>query len=253
MVQAATEAGYEAVKALEPQTLFLWVGKIFFGMLYRELFLPLDRGAVSSDPIVSADNMKMFQMHHYFLQSSRVPMAFECFDAEVPWTIYVFQVQPLKTHRANWDFRDDINYRTAFVRMGTLGILAAFDAGAISMDAGDSFLRYAKHPLHPLQFEELGAAFFYKASLFDRTPKLIVTETEGLHKIMIMPIAGLSTKPVFRDWDFHTFAQVLSIFTDTPLEQIHPVPGKIMTWLRQQENDEFMHLSVDKIPYRGSS
>ena len=253
-VRIAVDQGYTAVAELDSRTLFLWLGKIFFGMLYRELFLSINRSSSDSGPIVSPDDMTIFQMHHYFLQSCRVPMTFECFDAEHPWTIYVFHMQELRDHRVNWDFRDDINYRTVFVRVGNVGMLAAFvDGGAISVDAGNSFSRYSEYQLHPLQFEELGAAFFYKASLFDRTPKFILSETDNLCKVVIMPIAGLSQKPVFKKWDPNVYTQVLSIFTGAPVEQIQPAPGKVMTWLRQQENDEFMRLDIGKVPYRGYS
>lgn len=252
-VQLAVEQGYAAVAKLDTHTLFLWLGKIFFGMLYRELFLPIDRSAPDSVAIVSPDDMAAFQMHHYFLQSCRVQMEFECFDAEYPWTIYIFQMQELAEQRANWDFHDDINCRTVFVRMGNIGMLAAFDAGAISVDAGNAFSRYSEYSLHPLQFEELGAAFFYKASLFDRTPKFVVTETDGLCKVMVMPVAGLSRKPVFKEWNPNSYAKVLSIFTGASIEQILPEPGKVMTWLRRQEDNEFMRIDIENVPYRGYS
>lgn len=250
-VRTALEEGHAGVTQLDPKTVFLWVGKMFFGMMYRELFLPLDRQAPGSLPIVSAEDMQTLQMHHYLLQSSRIPMEFECVDAEHPWTIYFFELQELEDHRRNWDFRDDVHRHTVFLRVGSVGILAAFDGGAISVDAGQSFSRYSEHRLHPLQFEELGAAFFYKASLFDRVPKFLVAEMPDRCQVMVMPIAGLSPKPVFKKGDPNVYAEVLSLFTGAPMEQIYPDQQRIMTWLRRQHDDAFMFMDIEQVPYRG--
>ena len=40
-VMAAVNQGPEAVEALDRKTLFLWLGKIFFGLLYKESLIPL--------------------------------------------------------------------------------------------------------------------------------------------------------------------------------------------------------------------
>lgn len=249
-VRTAIEDGFEAVTKLDSRTLFIWLGKMYFGMLYRELFLPSDRSNRHSAPIVSPEHMEAFQMHHYFLQSCRVPMEFMSADAAHPWTIYVFQIQELDNQKMGWDFRDDIHYDTLFIRLGGVGILAAFDCGAISVDAGTSFSRYSKFHLHPLQFEELGAAFFYKASLFNRTPKFVMAENENTFQVSVMPMSGLSGKPVFDEWNLDAYAQVLSFFTGVPVEQLHPAPDKIMTWLKKQDSDEFMFIDITKSPYR---
>jgi hypothetical protein len=249
-VRSAIENGYEAVAKLDSETLFIWLGKMFYGMLYRELFLTMDRSSTDSVQIVSQDDMETFQMHHYFIQCCRVPMEFVCSDGEFPWTIYVFQLQELDDRRAGWDFRDDINNRTLFVRLGSVGMLAAFDCGAISVDAGNTFSQFSKYLLHPLQFEELGARFFYMASRLNRSPKIIIGESDSKLKVMLMPMAGLSMEPVFNKWEPKNYVQFLSYFTQGPVEQIHPSDGSIMTWLRQQDSDEFMHLDIKKTPYR---
>lgn len=249
-VRLAVEEGFDAVVALDPQTLFIWLGKIFYGMLYRELFLLMDRRSPNLGSIMSSEHMERYQMHHYFLQSCRVPMELESADAAYPWTIYIFPIQETDDCKAGWDFRDDIVNDALFIRLGGIGMLAAFDAGAIAVDSGVSFSRYSEYKLHPLQFEELGAAFFYKASLLDRIPKYVVSERDKQCKVLVLPIAGLSSKPVFREWDMSSYAQMLSIFTGAPLPQLMPEPEKVVTWLRQA-NGEFLYLDVKDNLYRG--
>ena len=244
-VQSAIENGYTAVKSLDSKTLFIWLGKIFYGMLYRELFLPLNRSSPSSNNIISPEDMERFQMHHYFLQSCRVPMQFRSFDAVHPWTIYVFQLQDGENYATSWDFRDDIINETICIKLVNIGMLAAFDCGAIFVDAGDKFSKYSNYSLHPLQFYELGAAFFYKASLLNRVPKFIISEAPNQFIVTIMPMAGMSEKPVFDEWMISDYAQHLSAFTQCPVEELHPSPEKITTWLRKQNSDEFMHIDLN--------
>jgi hypothetical protein len=249
-VRQAVELGVEAVSDLDSRTLFVWLGKIFFGLLYRELFLRADLTRPDSAPIVTADQLSSYQMHHYFLQSCRVPMEFDSMDAERPWTIYVFNLQSFNRNPYDWDIKDDVNYATLSLRMGQLGFLAAFDGGAIALDSGESFSRFNEHPLHPVQFDELTAAFFYKASLFTRTPKFIVAESPGSYRVTLMPIAGLSTKPVFGEWQPENFAQVFSFFSGIPLEKIYPEQGRMLTLLRDADG-EFCHIDLREHPYRG--
>jgi len=52
-VNAAILKGYKGVANLDPVTLFLWLGKIFYGLLYKELFLVRDRKSGRSAPIVN--------------------------------------------------------------------------------------------------------------------------------------------------------------------------------------------------------
>lgn len=55
-IKAGFESGYEAMKTLEEEKLFLWMGKIVYGMLYYELQIE-KRTALEKD--------EDFQMHDY--------------------------------------------------------------------------------------------------------------------------------------------------------------------------------------------
>jgi hypothetical protein len=50
-VKTATLKGHRAVSELDPLTLFLWLGKIFYGLLYKELFLVKDKKSGRKTPI----------------------------------------------------------------------------------------------------------------------------------------------------------------------------------------------------------
>lgn len=75
MSQAAV-GGPRAVRALDPWYIFIWLGKMFYGILYRELFLLWDRARGNKGTITTKEILREYRMHHLFLQSVRVPMQF---------------------------------------------------------------------------------------------------------------------------------------------------------------------------------
>jgi hypothetical protein len=176
--------------------------------------------------------------------------------AAFPASVFAFKVQEPKTLEARFDFRDDVRFPALYMRLGSVGILAAFDAGAQAYEWGPLYRKYRHYRhyrLHPLQLEELGAAMFCKASLFDRVPKLIVSgDRRGGYQIMIMPLAGLSTKPVFHEWDGAVFAEFLSAFTGMPVGHLTPDGGRrVMTFMKGDCSNRFKAIDIRQHPYRG--
>jgi hypothetical protein len=170
-----------------------------------------------------------------------------------PASVFAFKVQEPKTLEARFDFRDDVRFPALFMRLGPVGILAAFDAGPQAYEWGPLYWKYRRYRLHPLQLEDLGAAMFCKASLFDRVPKLIVSgDRRHGYEIMIMPLAGLSTRPVFAAWDGAVFAEFLSAFTGMPVEHLTPDGGRqVMTFMKGNGSNRFKAMDIRQHPYRG--
>jgi len=85
-VQAACDEGRKAVLQLPPVTLFLWAGKIFYGLLYREHLLSWSRREADKGPIVPAELLERYRLHHQFLQAARIPFEF----SPLPASIFVY-------------------------------------------------------------------------------------------------------------------------------------------------------------------
>jgi len=228
-VEAATLKGYKAVAALGPMTLFLWLGKIFYGLLYKELFLVRDRKSGSKTKITDKNLLKTFSLHHLFLQAARLPFRFE---TGTPASIFVFKIKPPDDKKLHWDFRDSLHMKTLAVRIGEVGVLAALQDGGAQRDSKDVFWRrFQKYKLHPLQFTELSAAFFYSASLVNRVPKFMLFESPDYVQVVQNPLQGMSKKPIFDDWNQPDFAKLLSLMTGLPFDQVFTPPKSVMTWL----------------------
>src|SRR5690606_16913793 len=66
--------------------------------------------------------------------------------------------------------------------------------------------------LHPIQFEELCARFFYSAYLFNRLPTYTVMPIAERIYIELMPLVDMSMEPDFDHWQVKTYGQVLENF-----------------------------------------
>ena len=66
--------------------------------------------------------------------------------------------------------------------------------------------------LHPIQFEEFNARIFYSAYLFNRLPEYHILPAGDTTYIEDMPLRGMSSKPLFDDWQNKTYGQVLENF-----------------------------------------
>lgn len=245
-VQKAAAKGPAAIRRLSQRVLFLWLGKIFYGIVFKEGLLVADVRNPSAGPVVPRRELQRFRMHHYFLQAARVPMRFLGF---FPASIFIYRIQKYREAKLQFDFRDYPAGLGISMRMGSVGIVAAMqDGGAQRELHGDYLRQFQACALHPLQFAELIASFFYKTALFNRTPKYCIMESEKSLNVMQMPLQGLTSKPVFDDWDQETYARILAFHTRIPIDTIFEPPDRVMGWLTGPDGKP-QHLDIRSNPW----
>jgi hypothetical protein len=66
-VRTAVEGGYAEAAKLDPLLLYQWMGKIFYGILRKELTLLLDRRNKDGGTIIPPDLLEGFSTLHLFL------------------------------------------------------------------------------------------------------------------------------------------------------------------------------------------
>jgi hypothetical protein len=227
LVADAVFKGPDDVRSLGNRILFLWLGKIFYGILYKELFLSSNRRDNDAPPIMSPDIMKVYEDHLFFLQEAlgKIETVDFC-----PGSIFVFRTQKPKSNRLQWDFTDNIDTLFIALRMGDVGIIGVLNDGGILNLHGDLYNDLANHPLHPLQFRELCAAVSYQSSIRQRTPKFMTMEGNP-HKVFQLPLGGFSLKPFYEDWDLDKYAHFLSFYTRIPVEELRPHPNQVVSYL----------------------
>jgi len=234
-VQKAVRKGPTAVERLSKRTLFLWLSKILYGVLYKEGLLPVDRRRPSAGRLVPRPLLETLKMHHYFLQAARLMMRFHGF---FPASILIYRLQKHPDLRFQFNFRDLPPVMNVALQMGSVGILAALQDGGSQVEGFKTYLdRYRTFDLHPVQFLELIAKFFYKSTLLNRTPKYVITESTKAIEVFQLPLQGFSLKPVWDDWEQAAYAQHLSFHLRLPLEKVFQPPEQVATWLNGDDGE----------------
>ena len=235
----AVRKGPRAVRALDPYCVFIWLGKIFYGLLYRELFLPWDRTQKLKGNIAPKWLLKEYAMHHLFLQSVRVPMRFENF---FPASILILETEEPKGDPTRaWDFSDNPPTMSIGCRMGKVGIICALQDGGAQQQLHFPQLKKTLPPkLDPMQFREVMAKVRYMARLFNRIPKYFIMKgREGPYTVVQNPLQGYSSKPLFDPWEQAEYVKVLSAMTRIPVEHLFHPPDLVWTWLMGNQRRVF--------------
>jgi hypothetical protein len=238
----AFNMGVEAVRQIDPDILFYWLGKIYFGMMYKELFLSLKQKNPKKGNILTADYLKTFKAHYLFLQGIRGLHKFNGFS---PYSLYIVETQCHKQKEEQWDFLDSHNTMFISCRIGSVGLICVLQDGGASKHLEKHLEKYFEIPLHPIQFRELSAKILYKSMLFNRTPKFISFEVNGYIETTMSPLGGLSGLPIYNEWDNDIYGQILSQLTNMPLEFTNPIPGKARTWM-VDESGKTLIMDVNK-------
>jgi hypothetical protein len=226
----AFNGGFQAFQQLDSETIFLWIGKIYFGMMYRELFLSADRANAAAGTITSPEFLQSYYSHFLFIQGIRGRHRFKDF---FPASIFLFKTQTPSRIEEQWDYKDNNNILFISIRMADIGIIAALQDGQSTQQFENDLAKYTDIGLHPRQFDELTAQLFYKSSLFNRTPKYINVQSanDEVVETIQMSLQGLSSKPIFNEWMYSDYAKILSHMTGVSLDKIQPEDEKIVTWL----------------------
>jgi hypothetical protein len=246
-MQQAIDQGPEAVEALDRLDLFLWLGKIFYALLYKEHFLQTDRRQADLGAIVEREQLRRFDVHYIFLQAILGLVEFRHF---FPASIFVFETQRPDNQELQFDLADNFETLAVSMRLGRVGFLATLQDGGAQQMPANPWAEFRRMRLHPLQWRQLTAMYFYGSTLLNRVPKYIILENEGLITVVQMPLGGFGGGPILDDWDNDTFAPILAQYTGVPLDQVY-VPPQTMTWLNNPDGSQrFMDIADIPWPLR---
>ncbi|WP_118193616.1 hypothetical protein [Albibacterium indicum] len=206
--EEAFKGGYKDVSRLDSDFLFQWIAKWVYGIIFNEIQVGIRQQVMSGEPLnFSQTLMQKFRNLHTMLQSLIHDVEFE---NQPPYSILIFEVDnPENTY----NYRDEINTLVFSLRIKDLGIIAC-------LQDNEANLRYHQEALddvwskklHPIQFEELCARFFYSCYLFNRLPDYMVTSLDEKIFIEPMSLLGVNSRPVFDQWQSKTYGQVLENF-----------------------------------------
>lgn len=236
-VERAMHKGYAAVKELDQLSMFQWIAKIVYGVVFNEIQVGMRQAVLSGEQMnFSQALVQKFRNLHTMLQSLLLPMEFE---ERNPFTIEVFEVDnPAETFM----YRDEINTLVFSLRMKDFAIIATLqDNGSNGIYHDEVLAKISNKKLHPIQFEEICARYFYSAYLFNRLPEYTIMVTPTKVYIEPMPLNDWTLKPIFDNWVGKTYGQVLESFWKPwgyLLFEIIKDPDQPMTFITD-DNGEF--------------
>jgi hypothetical protein len=235
----AIENGPSAVRELSEIDIYLWIGKIYLSILFKEYLLTHDRSKPRGKSIIPRELLNQFDLQLVYLQAARVPIEFQ----GRPGSVFVFELQVHKNIRYQFNYWDSID-QIAICRIGNVGIMAIFGDGGVVKDLMEPvFSEYYTKTLHPAQFDELSARLIYSVMRMQRTAKSITIESND-KVVSITRMPGFSLKPWFGPWMVEDYAKVLGFILKLPLELVYRPPDEIFTLLRNKKGD-FLEMDVN--------
>lgn len=209
-IETAINQGLSHITQVEKIDLYQWTGKIFFGLLYRELSLALDRSNPELGAITTPKFLQEFRALHIFLQSIITNVEFQGF---FPGSLFIFEVDTIPEIE-EFDYSDNYSGMSFFIRMGNIGIIACLkDDEQILKMHSELYQKMKSKILHPIQFDEICAIIFYQSCLMVRNSKYMGVETSE-NQMSVIKLPGYSLAPVFDEWDNKIFVRFLERFWD---------------------------------------
>ncbi|MGO3653324.1 MAG: hypothetical protein ACTJFN_03055 [Sphingobacterium sp.] len=207
-IEMAAKSGYDAMKNLDQLTLFQWVGKILYGVVFNEIQAGIRQAFLAGESLnFSQALVHKFKNLHAMLQSIARPMEF---DMKNPFTILIL---PVDNAADTFLYRDEINTLIFSLRMNDFALIATLQDNGVNEIYHEEVLQsIVGKTLHPIQFEELCARYFYSAYLFNRLPEYSLMEVDQKVFVEPMPLNDWTLQPIFDPWQAKTYGQVLENF-----------------------------------------
>ncbi len=249
-IKDAFQSGYEEVKKIPEERLFLWMGKSVYGVLYNDLVLEISRSGKRSGgkEFTLSDFLKQrFAKFHLMLQSLVVPVAFK---GVKPWSIAIVK---LKYSKDIYNYKDEPTNLNFSLGMNGFGIVACLqDNGTVARKEKNLLKKIDEKTLHPIQFEELSARFLYSNYLLKNRGKATIDVEE--EKVKITSFAGEETpsESLFAPWEDDMFAQVLAGYWEPwgfARKDIFNLPDSPISFLENEYTHQFIEPESIDLPY----
>jgi len=207
-VAAAATQGPAALRALGDDKLFLWLGKMFYGIFITELFKEQDPLIKPKYPLAeNAALLRKFQAFFPLLQGLRVPVEYADF---VPGSVFVLEVDPAED-ATPFEYDDDLNTLVFSIKLGRAVLIATLgDIGMIGQ-AMRKVYADAQRPLHPVQVAEFKARVYYAAHLLSVVPDIYArTPRTGDTTLVFDALIDDVSTSVFHPWENPAYSQALA-------------------------------------------
>ena len=207
-VEIAAAQGPAALRALGDDTLFLWMGKMFYGIFITELLNEFEPLIKPKYPLAeNAALVRRFQAFFQLLQGLRVPTEYADF---VPGSVFILEAAP-EEDIIPFEYDDDLNTLVFSIKLDKAVLIACLvDIGLVGQ-AMSRVHQDAQRPLHPVQIAEFKARVYYGAHLLHVVPDLYPRAPRpGDTKLVFDALIDDVTGAIFNPWENAAYAQALA-------------------------------------------
>ena len=207
-VETAAAAGPAALRALGDDALFLWMGKMFYGIFITELLNEFEPLIKPRYPLAeNAALVRRFQAFFQLLQGLRVPAEYADF---VPGSVFVLEADPAED-ATPFEYDDDLNTLVFSIKLDKAVLVACLvDIGLVGQ-AMRKVYADAQRPLHPVQIAEFKARVYYAAHLLHVVPDIYPRHPRpGDTTLVFDALIDDVTGAIFNPWENAAYAQALA-------------------------------------------
>lgn len=130
-VARAFRAGLDGVRALDRRDLYLWLAKLYYGLRYRELNLPIERSLAGLGNLVDEAELRDYSFLHLLLQAARDKtdwsVAARLAGHDVPGSLVTLSAQTSEDSRLNFGYIDSRSIPYIAVRIGPTIVQAVLE------------------------------------------------------------------------------------------------------------------------------
>ncbi|WP_310396966.1 hypothetical protein [Hymenobacter sp.] len=207
-VENAAAQGPAALRALGDDALFLWLGKMFYGIFITELLNEFEPLIKPQYPLAeNAALVRRFQAFFQLLQGLRVPTEYADF---VPGSVFVLEADPAEDVTP-FEYDDDLNTLVFSIKLDKAVLVACLvDIGLVGQAMGKVYAD-AQRPLHPVQIAEFKARVYYAAHLLHVVPDIYPRAPRpGDTQLVFDSLIDDVTGAIFNPWENSAYTQTLA-------------------------------------------
>lgn len=248
ITRVAFETGYEAVIQLPEITVFQWMSKVLYGVLYQEIAYDIEECQANNKEYGMSDIMSQkLKNLHLMLQSLMRPIRFDGFT---PWSM---KINPVRISKDILNYKDETRKLNFCFNMNGFGIVACLqDNGEVANFYKEDLEVIGDETLHPVQFEELYGRFIYVNYLLRENPDYEFSEDADGTLVFHLPKTIDSKLPKMAEWSDDTYAQVLAnLWQPWGISQpmVYVFPNSPISYLINEVNHKFIKPEFIKLDY----
>lgn len=216
-IRSALDSGLNGIRALDRKDLFIWLGKIYYGLSYHQSLRPRRPDEQDGARLIPLELLQSIQFHHFLLQSV---------DDLVDWTnsssgpasLRFYSCLESSDARFNFDYYDDLAVPMIALRMGPIGIVAVLQDWGKTESITSSHLTAAESiSLHPTQFRETFGRIAYLAAETWEDREHLLIQNSGRVSILRPPERTVRESGAF---SADTLSRILSNLWNVPQSAI---------------------------------